>query len=408
MTVRIGRTLPPAAAPIPLSTVLRALPSCFRPENAEFLLEKEIKQKFGQPYCFLVSSGKAALTLILKALHKLYPDRDEVLIPAFTCYSVPAAIKRAGLQVKLCDTGSHSLDFDKEQLKKLIQADKKEKKILCVLVTHLFGCPADFTAIKQIVGEDIPLVEDAAQAMGTEINGRKIGSLGDVGFFSLGRGKALSTIEGGVIISKRPDLGTELNSLIKDLEIYTFSNKIKLVVKAIITTLLQHPVLFWFPKALPFLRLGETLYEDDFPLRRLSPVQRGLAKNWPIRLKKHQKTRKNNIIFWEKHLPEILSFIDSYRQSSNLIRLPVLARSKKERDVLCSRSERHGLGVMATYPTPINEIPEIAGEFSGRKFPNAQKLADCLMTLPVHEYMTEKDRLKILHLCNRTAIPSRV
>jgi len=401
MTIRIGRTLPPAAAPIPLSDTLRALPSCFRREDSEFLLEKEIKQKFGQAYCFLVSSGKASLTLILQALHKLYPDRDEVIIPAFTCYSVPAAIKKAGLQVKLCDTGRNSLDFDKKQLKKIIQTDTKEKKILCVLVTHLFGCPADFTTIKQIVGKDIPIVEDAAQAMGEEINGQKAGALGDVGFFSLGRGKALSTLEGGVIISNRLDLGEELNILIKDLEIYTFSNKIKLGLKTIISTLLQHPVLFWFPKSLPFLRLGETLYEDDFPLRKISPVQRGLTRNWQARLKRHQAARKNNINFWEKHLPEILSFIGSYQQSFNLIRLPVLARSKKERNDLCSRSERHGLGIMATSPAPINEIPEIAHEFSGQQFPNAKKLSDCLMTLPVHEYVTKKDRLKILHLIGR-------
>ncbi len=400
MTIRIGRTLPPAAAPIPLSNILRTLPSCFRHSDTDFLLEKEIKQKFGQPYCFLVSSGKAALTLILQALHKLYPDCGEVLIPAFTCYSVPAAIKKAGLQVKLCDTGSRSLDFDKKQLKKIIQTDTKEKKILCVLVTHLFGYPADITTIKQIVGEEIPIVEDAAQAMGEEIKGQKIGSLGDAGFFSLGRGKALSTIEGGVIISKRPDLRAELNTLIKDLEKYTFSNKIKLAVKTIITTLLQHPVLFWFPKSLPFLRLGETLYEDDFPLRELSPVQRGLARNWQVRLKRHQEARKNNINFWKKHLPGILSPVGLPQQSPGLIRLPVLTRSEKERDEFCALSEQRGLGVMATYPAPINEIPEIAGEFSGQQYPNAKRLADCLMTIPIHEYVTEKDRLAILRLFN--------
>lgn len=197
MTIRLGRTLPPAAAPIPLSVVLQALPSCFRPDSDEFRFETEIKQEFGQRYCLLVSSGKAALVLILKALQKLYPDRDEVLIPAFTCYSVPAAIKKAGLKIKLCDTGAGSLDLDKNELGKILAADNKNNKILCVLVTHLFGCPADFAGIKEIMGDKIPIVEDAAQAMGEEIDNKKIGTLGDVGFFSLGRGKSLSTMEGG-------------------------------------------------------------------------------------------------------------------------------------------------------------------------------------------------------------------
>ncbi|MFW8600775.1 DegT/DnrJ/EryC1/StrS family aminotransferase [Desulfobacterota bacterium M19] len=398
MTIHIRRTLPPAAAPIPLSDVLRAFPSCVRHKDNNFRFEKEIKQQFGQPYCFLLSSGKAALTLILTALHHLYPDRNEVLIPAFTCYSVPAAIKKTGLQVKLCDTGIKSLDFDKKQLKRIIQTDKKGKKILCVLVTHLFGCPADFTALKQIIGQDIPIVEDAAQAMGGEINGRKIGTLGDVGFFSLGRGKALSTMEGGAIISKRLDLNAELNHLTKDLKTYTFSNRIKLTIKAAITTLFQHPVLFWLPKSLPFLRLGETLYEDNFPLRIISPVQRRLAENWQKRLRRHQEAREKNILFWKKHLPAAMSIIDPDHQSCSLIRLPVLARSPAERNKICAGSERCGLGVMTTYPAPINEIPEIAAEFSGQQFPNAKNLSERLMTLPVHEYVTKKDRLKILHL----------
>ncbi len=264
MTLRIGRTLPPAAAPIPLNNVLRTLPACFCSDTEDRRFEEEIKQEFGQRYCVLVSSGKAALVLILKALKKLYPGRDEVLIPAFTCFSVPAAIKRAGLKIRLCDTGTGSLDLDKKQLREIIEKDKKDNKIICVLVTHLFGCPADFSGIKEIVGAQIPLVEDAAQAMGQEIDDKKLGTLGDVGFFSLGRGKALSTIEGGVIVARREEIGSELVRLLRKLDKCTVSDKIIFAGKSIFTTLLQQPLLFWLPKALPFLKLGETIYEEDF------------------------------------------------------------------------------------------------------------------------------------------------
>ena len=192
--MRIGRTLPPAAAPIPLYDILRAVPFGFTLPSHHNHLEKELIEEFGQKYCFLVSSGKAALTLILTALKDLYPQRTEVLIPAFTCYSVPAAIKKAGLRVKLCDMAPSSLDFDKDHLQKIISADRQEKKLLCVLVTHLFGCPADYSGIQKIVGSDIPIIEDAAQAMGEKLNGKKLGTLADAGFFSLGRGKVLSTM----------------------------------------------------------------------------------------------------------------------------------------------------------------------------------------------------------------------
>ena len=65
-----------------------------------------------------------------------------------------------------------------------------------------------------------------------------------------------------------------------------------------------------------------------------------------------------------------------------------------------SKSEETGCGIMPTYPTPINEIPQISEEFEGQHYPNAQFLADCLMTLPVHEYIRERDSLQIQNLLN--------
>ncbi len=400
MTIRIGRTLPPAAAPIPLSHVLRALPACFQHESGESRFEKEIKQEFGQRYCLLVSSGKAALVLILKALQKMCPGRDEVLISAFTCYSVPAAIKKAGLKIRLCDTGKGSLDFDKNQLKTIIETDKKDTKILCVLVTHLFGCPADFTGIQEIVGDKIPLVEDAAQAMGEKVDDKNLGTLGDIGFFSLDRGKALSTMEGGIIVTNWEDLGHELAQLEKKLDKLTVPAKIILAAKTIITTLLQQPFIFWLPKALPFLRLGETIYEENFPICKMSSFQVRLARNWLKRLQRHQKARIKNIQLWQDNLPQDLMLVCPPQKKMSLIRLPVFAQSSKGRDMFCRKSKETGCGVMPAYPTIISEIPQISSEFIGQHYPNAKYLANCLLTLPVHEYVQDSDRIKILNLFN--------
>ena len=131
--MRFGRTLPPAASPIPRIDIFRALPACLRPGATDGHLTQEIMREYGSKYCFLLSSGKAALTLSLLALKKIYPERDQVVIPAFTCYSVPAAVKRAGLQIRLCDLAPSSLDFDKEQLQGIIAEDKQEKKFSAFL-----------------------------------------------------------------------------------------------------------------------------------------------------------------------------------------------------------------------------------------------------------------------------------
>jgi len=396
--MRIGRTLPPAAAPIPFGTILRALPACLRRSGRhDGFFEEEIKQYCGSRYCFLVSSGKAALVLILSALKKLHPDRDTVLLPAFTCYSVPAAVKRAGLKIALCDTAPSSLGLDTERLKKIVTAEKRANKILCIIVTHLFGCPENYGTIRAIAGPDIPIVEDAAQAMGEEMDGRKLGTLGDAGFYSLGRGKALSTMGGGVIVTSRDDMGKELKKLTRFLPILRRVAVVTLAIKALLAGILQRPQLFWLPKSLPFLRLGETIYDPDFPITCFSPFQRKLARDWRERLEQHRTARKENIDFWKKRLPEGFSMA-CQTEGHGMIRLPILARTGEERQKLINLSEQAGYGIMPAYPTPIHEIPQIAREFSGQQYPHAKDVCMRLFTIPVHEYITINDNKQILDL----------
>ena len=397
--MRIGRTLPPAASPIPLSDIFRALPACLRPDALDNQFAHEITQEYGSKYCFLLSSGKAALTLSLLALQKIYPGRDQVVLPAFTCYSVPAAVKRAGLQVRLCDLAPSSLDFDQGQLKDIIAEDKQKKRILCVLATHLFGCPADFTGIRTILGSETPIIEDAAQAMGETLNNGKLGTLGEIGFFSLGRGKALSTMEGGIIVTDRDDLAEIIRSLIVPLTGYSVPDILKLAFKTVVTTILQYPWLFWLPKALPFLRLGETMYEPDFSLRRLSFFHVKLARNWLNRLERHRRARKKNINYWQKRLPAAFSHV-CRKTDISMIRLPILAQTREQRDRILKQSEQQGSGIMPAYPTTINMVPELVDEFSGQYYPQAEEVCNRLLTIPVHEYVQDRDNKRIRSLLN--------
>src|SRR2546430_8034705 len=218
--MRIGRTLPPAATPIGVREIMSGVRGIFRGRKELDRFRAELKEHFGVKHCFLVSSGKAAFTLILLTLKELFPDRDEVLIPAFTCYSVPSSVVRAGLRIRLCDLRPDSFDFDFDQLSAVLSeapppraaarsrdaADRSGPsiKILAVVPTHLFGYPADVARLQKLTRDPgVIVVEDAAQAMGATKDERKVGTLGDVSFFSLGRGKAFSVVEGGVILTNR-------------------------------------------------------------------------------------------------------------------------------------------------------------------------------------------------------------
>ena len=400
MTLRFGRTLPPAAAPIPLKDTLYALTGCLKRKERTILSKMKSGKHTDQNIAGSYPQGKAALVLVLKALHFLYPDRNEVVIPAFTCFSVPAAVKAAGLKVKLCDMGAETLDFDRQQLQQIFELNRQEGSILAVLVTHLFGCPSDIKSTRDIVGDELPIIEDAAQAMGEELAGRKLGTIGDIGFFSLGRGKALSTIEGGIIVTNREDLADELNRMIGDLQEQSFFEKLKLYIKAVVITTLQRPSFFWLPKMLPFLKLGETLYPGTIVIKRFSPVQRRLARNWRDRLEGHRNVRNRYVSIWREHIPGNRPLCVK-KEVTGLIRYPLLISSGMVRDQICQVGQRMGLGVMRVYPTAISDIPEIKNDFVGVTFFNAQNLADCLVTLPVHEYVKPEESKNYLELAKQ-------
>jgi len=117
--MRIGRTIPPAASPIHPYDILMGVKGLLRGRFEIDDFKLELKKHFQVRHCFLLSSGKSALSIILVALKQIFPDRNEVLIPAFTCYSVPSAIVRAGLKVRLCDVNPETLDFNFAALQKI-------------------------------------------------------------------------------------------------------------------------------------------------------------------------------------------------------------------------------------------------------------------------------------------------
>ena len=400
--MRIGRTLPPAASPIPWDNILRAGLTCFSKSTLPIeQFENNLKSYFGAKHCFLLSSGKAALTIILKALHEIYPNKDEVLIPAFTCYSVPAAIKRAGLKIKLCDLDINTLDFNRKDLQKIADEDKHNKKLLCVIPTHLFGIPSDVKCCRSMFDHDVTIIEDVAQAMGTEHQGKKLGTLGDIGFFSLGRGKVLSTMEGGIILTNQDNFAISIKKQISSLQDHSKSGEFVLVFKAAITNIFQHPLIFWFPKSLPFLHLGDTIYNSGFKLKKMSPTQSKFAINWESVLHTYQTIRKNNVILlgtlvkkkrWKNKL------FPFQIQNLPLIRIPALAENEEMKNILISYSSEKGLGIMSSYPTSINEIEELKKYFHDRDYPQAQTLSRRLLTIPTHKFVRKEDYKKFLFL----------
>jgi dTDP-4-amino-4,6-dideoxygalactose transaminase len=391
--MRIGRTLPPAAAPLRLKDIAAGVSVIFEGEAAVRRLEDDLKSFYQVRYCFAVSSGKAALALILQALHQIHPEKDEVLIPAYTCYSVPSAIIKAGLKVRLCDMAPGTLDFDFSR----IVGELENPRLLCVIPTHLFGMPADVERLNSLISQcDIFVLEDAAQAMGGGWNGKKIGTLGDVGLFSMGRGKAFSTVEGGIILTDNDMVGRKLEKQVATIGRYGVMDTLRLFLNAVALSILIHPRIYWLPKLLPFLRLGETHFNPSFSIRRLSPFQAGMAKNWEATINKLKATRSVNANKIASYGMMPAGALEG--TMPDLIRYPVLATDKETKKTILRKSERMGLGISDGYPDSIDGIYELQGLLGGNAFPVAKDIAERIVTLPVHPYVGEVDVKNIMQL----------
>ncbi|GAB7026164.1 DegT/DnrJ/EryC1/StrS family aminotransferase [Geotalea toluenoxydans] len=392
--MRIGRSIPPAAAPISLVDLLNGIRGLFNGQREIERFENELKEYFGVKHCFLVSSGKAALTVILEALKELSPGREEVVIPAYTCYSVPAAVIRAGLKIRLCDIDAGNLGFDCSKLASLLE----KRRTLCLVPTYLYGLPCQMERIKGMARDwGTLVVEDAAQAMGSEVDGIKLGCVGDVSFFSLGRGKALSTVEGGIIITDRDDIARPLHRQVEKLPPYSLARNMMLIVHALALFLFLRPSLFWLPKSIPSLGLGKTVFDPGFDLYGMSPFQAGLAGKWGMKISRFRMARRQLVNRWQAltNAHRFFRGLTGQDSSADLIRFPVSIADESFKEKVLNESERSGLGIMGGYPASVNRIEEIAHLFHGETYPAAEKAARELVTFPVHPLITSRDAVTI-------------
>jgi dTDP-4-amino-4,6-dideoxygalactose transaminase len=376
---------PVAAARIPPDVFIQGLMAALPTSRHVEAVYREFQACFGVKHLFSVSSGKAALTLALRAMQSLSPRR-KVILPAYTCFSVPAAVMHAGLTVVLCDVDPETLDFYPDCLAALL-----DEETLCVVVTHLFGLPANVDRVRSLCDQHgVFVIEDAAQAMGTERSGKKLGTQGDIGIFSLGRGKNLTCGSGGVILTNHDALATSLKSdydaLASPGSVENSIEFLKLVGIAFFIRPHFYPLL----ANLPWLKLGETFFEVDFEMKRLSRMKMGLLWGWRERLDVSNRVRATASGDYLRRLNQtpILPAIPC-------LRFPVLLPSRSERDRFYREMKPLGVGTM--YPTALHFIPALSGLFSDARYPGAEEIAERLLTLPTHAWVSEKDRERICH-----------
>jgi dTDP-4-amino-4,6-dideoxygalactose transaminase len=177
-------------------------------------LEREIANYIGTRYAILCSSGRTAIMLSLSALG--IGHKNGVVIPDFACQIVPITVFCAGAVPQFCDIDRQTLTLSPTHLKKVLKPHTK-----AVIFITPFGLPVDPSSILEIADEQgIVFIDDAAQAVGTEVKGKKAGSFGDLGILTFN--KSLNVDLGAAITTNQEELSTKMKSLRRKYESRSF------------------------------------------------------------------------------------------------------------------------------------------------------------------------------------------
>lgn len=157
-------------------------------------LRRLILREIQADQAFLCGSGSLALELALRGCE--VEAGDEVVLPTFCCAAVVSPVLAVGATAVLADVGSE-LNLTVDTVGAALT-----QKTKAVIVPHLFGNPAEIGAIIELVrARKISVIDDAAQALGATVDGRPVGSFGDVGILSFGAEKICSGLGGGALLA---------------------------------------------------------------------------------------------------------------------------------------------------------------------------------------------------------------
>jgi len=172
--------------------------------------EKKFAKLVGTKEAVALSSGTDAVALALAVLYDFGAERnDEIIVPALSFVATGNAVLQAGFKPVFVDIEKETLNIDPKKIEQAIT-----EKTRAIIAVHLMGKPADMESIRDIAKKyNLFVIEDAAEAHGTVYKGKNAGTMGDMAAFSLYVAHMISTIEGGIVTTNKPEFAEILRSL---------------------------------------------------------------------------------------------------------------------------------------------------------------------------------------------------
>lgn len=340
------------------------------PELQKF--ESELQRYIKKKNIYAVSSAAAALELISILLD--LKKNDEVIIPAHTYCASAIPFARNGAKIVWADIDLNTRTIDISDVKKKIN-----KRTKAIVIVHLYGFAVDVKSfIKLKKNKNIKIIEDCAQAFGAQINGQKVGSIGDFSAFSFHAQKNITTLgEGGAVYCRDNNLAKK----IKGLRHNGHSNFKKKRKK------------YWKP-AMGNLSLD---IKNQWPYKfTLSEIQSAAGH---LLLKRLDKLNKKRIFRAKKIINSLsiykeINFLASFKNKRHVYHLltAYIDNSKGvTRDKLIERLfNKYGIKCIVQY-YPLYRYDLFKKMGLGKfKCPNTDKFYDNMVSFPFHIWMSDK------------------
>jgi dTDP-4-amino-4,6-dideoxygalactose transaminase len=325
-------------------------------ESGQFVLGRELEQfelafarYTGIDYAVGFNSGSDALFLALKSLG--IRKNDDVITVSHSFISTTDAISRTGARPVFIDIDPETYCMDPTKIEEKINENTK-----AILPVHLYGHPADMKSIMDIAEEhNLNVVEDACQAHGALYNGKKVGSIGDIGCFSFYPTKNIGCCgDGGIAVTNNETLAEKMQMLRN----YGQSKK----------------------------------YYHDFMgyNSRLDEIQAAILQVKLLFLDSWNEKRRGLAKFYTKNLENcgiVLPFERSY--SHHVYYLYVI--QIENRDIVQKQLNQAGIQTLIHYPVPIHKQKAYVTSHSQDILPITDSVCSKILSLPLNPFMEKED-----------------
>ncbi|MDD5355773.1 MAG: aminotransferase class V-fold PLP-dependent enzyme, partial [Candidatus Omnitrophica bacterium] len=219
-------------------TLSRLLAGSIPEQAGGATFEREFARYLGVKHAIRVPSARWGLYYILKGLN--LKEGDEVILPAFNYFAVPAAILKLGLRPVFVDIAAGNMNIDTEKIKENIT-----QRTRAVIATHLCGFVCVLDEILDICRKyNITVIEDCVQSLGAEYKGKKAGSWGHFSYFSFGVTKHFTTLGAGMVTTSDDKMADIIRSSIDAIRPVSRKALLFELVKGYIMKFATSPVMF--------------------------------------------------------------------------------------------------------------------------------------------------------------------